>query len=571
MKITSLLFTSFLLITSILNAQNFEWANSMGSSEFELGKAIAVDDLGNSYSTGVFRGTVDFDPSAAVLNLTAIDLSDGYVQKLDSDGNLIWAKAFGGLNYVSGNAMAIDASGNVYVAGHFFETADFDPGVGVYNLTSAADEDVFVLKLDPNGDFLWAKSFGAEDDDVARSIAIDLAGNVCVTGLYVHTVDFDPGPGVAELTSITSGGPFPSENSDVFVLKLTPAGDYIWCKSIGGEDSDMAYGVTTDNSNNIYLTGHYRETSDFDPGIDVFNSTAIGQYDIFVLKLDVNGDFLWMKSIGSPDNDEGYGIVAEGPHSVYVTGYFSGTADFNPDAGVHNLTSNGAYDIFALKLNADGSFAWANSMGSTGSDIGTSVATNIYGDFFLTGQYYGTVDFDASASVYELTSNGDADIFVQKLSTSGDMDWTVSEGNSGNDIGKGITALGGGYVYLLGGFQNTVDFGVNAPAYDLTSVGSFDIFNQKLGAATYGVGLVDLMSQNAITIYPNPTNGHLTIDSEENILSVKVINLLGELVYELKQHASIEMIDLNDLSSGAYTLQLIGAENSWNKRICIQH
>ncbi|MFT6503759.1 MAG: hypothetical protein ACJASQ_003897 [Crocinitomicaceae bacterium] len=506
MKITSLLFTSFLLITSILNAQNFEWANSMGSSEFELGKAIAVDDLGNSYSTGIFRGTVDFDPSAAVLNLTAIDLSDGYVQKLDSDGNLIWAKAFGGLNYVSGNAIAIDASGNVYVAGHFFETADFDPGVGVYNLTS-----------------------------------------------------------------ITSGGPFPSENSDVFVLKLTPAGDYIWCKSIGGEDSDMAYGVTTDNSNNIYLTGHYRETSDFDPGIDVFNSTAIGQYDIFVLKLDVNGDFLWMKSIGSPDNDEGYGIVLEGPHSVYVTGYFSGTADFDPDAGVHNLTSNGAYDIFALKLNADGSFAWANSMGSTGNDIGTSVATNIYGDFFLTGQYYGTVDFDASASVYELTSNGDADIFVQKLSTSGDMDWTVSEGNSGNDISKGIAALGGGYVYLVGGFQNTVDFGVNAPAYDLTSVGSFDIFNQKLGAATYGVGVNELSTQNDIRVYPNPTKGHLTIDSEENILSVKVINLLGELVYELKQHASIEMIDLSDLSSGSYTLQLIGAENSWNKRICIQH
>jgi hypothetical protein len=195
----------------------------MGSSQFELGKGIAVDDLGNSYITGIFRGTVDFDPSAAVLNLTAIDLSDGYVQKLDSDGNLIWAKAFGGLNYVSGNAIAVDASENVYVAGHFFETADFVPGVGVFNMTADADEDVFVLKLDPNGDFLWAKSFGAEDDDVARSIAIDLTGNICVTGLYINTVDFDPGPGVAELTSITSGGPFPSENSDIFVLKLTPA------------------------------------------------------------------------------------------------------------------------------------------------------------------------------------------------------------------------------------------------------------------------------------------------------------------------------------------------------------
>lgn len=312
-------------------------------------------------------------------------------------------------------------------------------------------------------------------------------------------------------------------------------------------------------------------TSDFDPGVDIFNSTAIGQYDIFVLKLDVNGDFLWMKSIGSPENDEGYGIVAEGPHSVYVTGYFSGTADFDSDAGVHNLTSNGAYDIFALKLNADGSFAWANSMGSTGNDIGTSLATNIYGDFFLTGQYYGTVDFDASASVYELTSNGDADIFVQKLSTSGDMDRTVSEGNSGNDIGKGIAALGGGYVYLLGGFQSTVDFGVNAPVYDLTSAGSFDIFNQKLGAATYGVGVNELSTQNDIRVYPNPTKGDISIDSEGKILSVKVINLLGELVYELKQSSTIEEIDLSILSNGIYSLKLFGVKNTTSRLINIQH
>jgi hypothetical protein len=570
MYLSQLLLTSFLLAISSVNAQNSEWANSMGSSEFDLGNAITIDDLGNSYTTGQFRQTVDFDPGAGISEMTSAGLHDAYIRKLDSDGNFIWAKSLRGSNFLSGHSIAVDASENVYVVGHFFNTVDFDPGPGIFNLTSAGNEDAFVLKLDPSGNFLWAERFGSTDDDVARSIVIDNDNNLCITGFYILTVDFDPGIGIATHTSVGT-----SIYSDVFVLKLNASGEYIWSKSMGGPDSDMSYGIATDDVNNLYVTGHFRDVADFDPGIGVFSSTAMGQYDIFIVKLDVSGNFLWMKSIGSADNDEGYAIVAEGPQGVAITGYFSGTADFDPGVSVYNLTSNGGQDIFVLKLDGGGNFLWANAMGSTGNDVATSIAADGIGSLYLTGQYWNTADLDAGPGVLEFTSNGEGDIFIQKLSNIGAMQWTVSEGGSGDEAGKGIAMYGTSFVHLIGGFKNTVDFDVDASIYELTSVGSYDIFEQKLGTATDGASLNDLTKSAFVNMYPNPTAGKLTIEVLGDVIEVASIHLLdinGRILNEMTFNGTAVELNLSNYENGVYFVEIVSQNTQIdNRRIVVLH
>jgi hypothetical protein len=329
-----------IFVSKLDSSGNFVWAKRMGGTFVDQGIGIAVDGAGNVYTTGYFLRTADFDPGPGTYNLTTPDM-DIYVSKLDSSGNFVWAKSMGGANGDQGNSIAVDSSGNVYTTGLFKETADFDPGPGTYNLTSAGTDDIFVSKLDSSGDFVWAKSMGGVLQwDQGWGIALDSAGNVCTTGRFEGTVDFDPGPGTYNL----SGG-------GCFVSKLDSSGDFVWAKSMG----DWGRGIAVDGSGNVYTTGPFLGTADFDPGAGTYNLISAGLGDIFVSKLDSSGDFVWAKSVGGTGNDWGQDIGVDSAGNVYTTGEFEGTVDFDPGTGTHNLTSAGAWDIFVLKLS--GGFA----------------------------------------------------------------------------------------------------------------------------------------------------------------------------------------------------------------------
>ncbi len=213
-KLQKVLFVCMLALFGLsnnANAQALQWAKSMGGADPDYGLSIALDGSGNVYTTGFFEGTADFDPGAGVFNLTSAGYRDIYISKLDASGNFVWAKAMGGAFDDLGSSIAIDGSGNVYTTGYFSGTVDFDPGAGVFNLTSAGFEDIFISKLDASGNFVWANAMGGADPDYGSSIALDGSGNVYTTGFFEGTADFDPGAGVANLTSAGS--------SDIFVAK----------------------------------------------------------------------------------------------------------------------------------------------------------------------------------------------------------------------------------------------------------------------------------------------------------------------------------------------------------------
>ncbi len=155
---------SFLFFNSTIFSQNFVWAKSFSGNGNEYGFSICSDASGNVYTTGHFDGTVDFDPGPGVVNLTSTGAADVFITKLNSAGNLVWVKSFGGVpaNNDVGSSITTDASGNVYTTGYFYGTVDFDPGASTFTLTSVA-YDIFISKLDASGNFIWAKQMGGSD------------------------------------------------------------------------------------------------------------------------------------------------------------------------------------------------------------------------------------------------------------------------------------------------------------------------------------------------------------------------------------------------------------------------
>ncbi|MCH8904428.1 MAG: T9SS type A sorting domain-containing protein [Bacteroidetes bacterium] len=323
--------------------------------------------------------------------------------------------------------------------------------------------------------FEWAKSMGGIANDNGRSITTDDSGNVLITGTYQDTVDFDPGPATFNLIS--------NGLEDIFIQKLDASGNFIWAKSMGATQSDVGVAITTDASGNVYVTGFYKDTVDFDPGAATFNLTSNGLYDVFIQKLDASGNFIWAKSVGGTSKDGGASITIDIQGNVLITGFYIDTVDFDPGAATFNLTSNGAYDIFIQKLNASGNFIWANSMGAASSDYSNSVTTDASGNVLITGIYQDTVDFDPGAATFNLASNGDLDIFIQKLDAGGNFIWAKSMGGSVIDHGISIAIDTSANVYVTGYYKGTVDFDPGAATFNLTSNGNTDVFIQKLDAS----------------------------------------------------------------------------------------
>lgn len=387
---------------------NFVWAFSIGGSGADVVHDLYTDAAGNTYITGQFKDTVDFDPGAGVTNLVALANDDIFFAKYDASGALVWAHRIGGTANDQGHGITADLSGNVYITGYFKGIVDFDPGANVANLTGNGIEDIFVAKYDSSGNYLWAHSAGGANTDIGQSIAVDYMGNVLVTGNFNGaSVDFDPGPATVSLS--TNG------MADIFVASYNDTGKLNWAKSIGSDSTDDGLGIITDLHRSVFVTGYFRDTADFDPGPNVTDLISAGNQDIYILKLDSAGNFSWVKQIGGTGADAGNAIDIDYVGAVYLTGYYSGTVDFDPDPSVSTLPMHGNEDVFVGAYSNSGALVWAVSMGSSADDNGNAIIPNTMGEVFSTGFFKGICDFDPDTAVFNLTAISNQDGYVQKL------------------------------------------------------------------------------------------------------------------------------------------------------------
>jgi hypothetical protein len=406
--------------------------------------------------------TVDFDPGPGVDNHHG---SGAFLSKFDSSGNFLWAKTWGAT--INGYGVATDGSGNAYVTGCFTETVDFDPGTGVDERTSNGGEDIFLSKFDPSGNFLWAKTWGGSYyQDVGFGVASDSSGNAYITGSFLNAVDFDPGPGEDW-----------HDGNGVFLSKLDSSGSFLWARTWGGSFDDEGHHVAMDGSANPYVTGSFVGTVDFDPGVVVDNHTSNGDVDVFLSKFDSSGDFLWAETWGGTYADTGRSVAVDGSGIAYVTGAFSeDTVDFDPGGGMDNHTSKGGIDIFLSKFDPSGDFLWAKTWGGSSDDEGYHVAIDGSANPYVTGCFFGSVDFDPGSGVDSHISNGDHDVFLGKFDSSGDFLWAVTWGGIYSDKGYGVAADDSGNAHVTGYFSDTVDFDPGSGVDNHASNGSIDIF-----------------------------------------------------------------------------------------------
>lgn len=448
-----------------------------GDISSDVGSDVALDASGNVYTTGYFIGTVDFDPGVGVVSLTSAGGRDVFVTKMDSSGNLIWAKIFGGIADDTGASLTVDSAFNFYVGGGFRDTVDFDPGNGVSTATAIANQDGFISKFDSSGNFLWTKTFGGTLDDRVASVAVDGSGNVVSAGYFQITADFDPGAGTSSLTSLGS--------SDSIAWKLDSMGNFVWVRQLGSSGIDIATAMELSSTGDLFVSGSFIGTGDFDPGLGTANMTSVGIQDAYLVKLNASGNFEWVRQFGGSGADQALGLTVDTAGNVYTIGTFPSSADFDPGVGTELLTSAGSLDVFLVKMDSSGGFVWARQIGGSAADVGNSVKLDATNNVYVTGSFNGTADFDPGVGNANLISAGASDVFVSKLNSSGGFVWAQQFGGSASDIGNAIAVDATNISYVTGSFQGTADFDPAVGVANVTSAGLSDAFVMKLDVVGY--------------------------------------------------------------------------------------
>jgi hypothetical protein len=474
--LTMNIFTTLFLIglsTASCLAQEVSlgWARQMGGlGASSCGNAITVDPSGNVITAGFFKSTVDFDPSGGifdVLNLSSAGGSDIFISRVNSSGNNSWAIKMGAGSDDVANAVVTDASGNVYVTGYFQGTVDFDPSVSTANLVSAGAEDIFVARYTSAGVLSWARRLGGTGADIATGIVLDISGNVLVTGTFSGTGDFDPGAGTANLISAGS--------TDIFISKLSSTGTYVWARQMGGTLADGANGIESAGGD-IYTTGYFQGSVDFDPGAGTNTLTSAGDKDVFISKLDASGLQVWTKQLGGTLEDIATGVQLDALGNVITSGSFQGTADFDPSVAVGAFTSAAGKDIFINKLDPSGNLIWTRQMGGSGDDVVLALEVDATDNIYTTGSFDGTGDFNPGGVSSVLSSLGGTDIFISKIDKFGNYVFGNQFAGLSSEKGTAIVVDASNKIYATGAFQLTVDFDPGSSLLGMLSLGAGDIF-----------------------------------------------------------------------------------------------
>lgn len=454
-------------------AQDLDWVVTYGGNNDVEGSSLSKDGDGNLIIGGSYSGTADLDPGPAVSNFTALGYEDVFIQKLDSNGNFLWAKSIHGSSLSFGES-TVDDFGNIYLTGSYRYSIDFDPGPNVHTVsTTGGNAESYILKLDPHGDFLWVRTTAGSDWVYGEALAIDQDQNVVAVGNYKGTTDFDPGPGSLTFSNL-------SPDEDAYIWKLDSLGNLIWAKEFGHGDNSFPRGIEVDEFGNILITGTHWGIVDLDPGTPNLPSAHQGSRDVFLLKLNPSGDLNWARVFGSSSVEETIGLATDSSGSIYMAGEFRGTVDFDPGPGIYNLTSGGDNDIYTIKLDSGGNFAWGTSMGDVSYDLAYGIFANRSGYVVTVGNVTQTVDLDPGPGNYSFTASN-RDIFIQVLDHNGDFVWARGLHCPGLGLDKGKAGLitEEGDIVFTGGFGAPMDFDPSLGQQIVNHNGDLDAFVSK--------------------------------------------------------------------------------------------
>jgi hypothetical protein len=351
----------------------------------------------------------------------------------------------------------IDNQGNIVSAGYFFNTVDFDPSANTNYRTSVGFADNYIAKYSTNGSLIWVTSFGSTGVDIPHSVVTDNNNNIILTGYFSNTCDFDPGASVAVKTS--NGG------RDAYIAKYDSSGNFQWVITYGSDSLDDAFNLDVDAQGNIYWTGVIEGT------VTVGTTTFTTQVeDVVFGKISPSGTILWVKQVGGSGIDEGSGIILDNNGDIIHTGYFQTTVDFDPNAGVSNLTSSGGFDTYFGKYDTSGNLLWMKKIGGAGADIGApgGITIDNLNNIYIAGNAGANCDYDPNAGVITHTMNGANDWFVAKYDNNGNHLLSFTVGGTGQDQAHRLTTDNQQNIYVTGWFRTSANFNPNGTTMTLT-------------------------------------------------------------------------------------------------------
>ena len=351
----------------------------------------------------------------------------------------------------------IDNQGNIVSAGYFFNTVDFDPSANTNYRTSVGFADNYIAKYSTNGSLIWVTSFGSTGVDIPHSVVTDNNNNIILTGYFSNTCDFDPGASVAVKTS--NGG------RDAYIAKYDSSGNFQWVITYGSDSLDDAFNLDVDAQGNIYWTGVIEGT------VTVGTTTFTTQVeDVVFGKISPSGTILWVKQVGGSGIDEGSGIILDNNGDIIHTGYFQTTVDFDPNAGVSNLTSSGGFDTYFGKYDTSGNLIWMKKIGGPGVDIGApgGISIDNLNNIYIAGNAGVNCDYDPNAGTVTHIMNGTTDWFVAKYDNNGNHILSFTVGGTGQDQAHRLTTDNQQNIYVTGWFRISANFNPNGTALTLT-------------------------------------------------------------------------------------------------------
>lgn len=423
-----------------------EWVKQEGGSKHDKIRGITVDTAGNCYVTGEFTDEAVF----ADQSVKSRGSMDFVLAKYSPDGKLLWLQTAGGTEIDRGYSVSVDAAGNAYVTGHF-QSPTFQ--IGDKTFTNRGDYDYFVAKFDSNGNFQWAHSGGGTGYDYGHGIAVTGKGDAYVTGSF---------SGQVTLGSASSK----SENGkSIFVAKYDTTGKLTWSHLAGNSQGQSGHNIAVGANGDCYVSGYVSGTVTLN-GHEFGSPTRVK--DIFVARVNPDGKVLWATTAGGESDGLSTGVAVDVQGNCFLTGMFTKKARF----GNTTLVSAGEYDVFVARINADGKPAWAYSGGGENIDYGLGVATDQYGNCYITGEFTNDVNFMDK----HLTGLGGRDLYVARFSPGGDLNWLEVMGGAHSDLSYAISVDRGGNCFLSGAFSPSTQY----QSHKLSSRGSNDIFLIKL-------------------------------------------------------------------------------------------
>jgi hypothetical protein len=514
---------------------------------YDDASSVTFDTDGNLYATGYFASdSITF----GTFTLQNSGQSDAYVVKFDMFLTPIWAAAIGGSAEEYGLGITCDSSNNIIVVGNY-ASPSISLGSFTLNNSAASTPDMFIARMDVNGNFIWARSEGGSNWDNCAAVDMNTAnGDVYVAAAYYLDTMI-----IGSDTLLNRGG------YDLVLMKFDINGNYLWSRNAGGNYNDLANAVAYDKNNNcVVISGGFASDSLKFP-TDTLLNPAMALPETFVVKYDVNGNCIWAERSGAGDNDHSVGVDIGSNGNIYVGGhYHSPFFVFANDT----LFNQGQGDVYLLVYDVNGVPLWSKSAGGLEQDFGYNVFVDGLDNIYYAGMFSSiTIDF---GTYQHNNPNINENMFMTVYDQNGNETGSISGGGLGTDYINSVVANPGG-IYVVGGFGTPgMTMGLSTLTNTDASGNTFDMF---IATTSIPLGEDNIENENEIKVYPNPSSGIFNfVSAYDGEVVVKVYNSVGkEIISRAENNGKNFSVELTNEAAGIYFVVVQSPEGTQQIRL----